>query len=227
MRREVVIGRTVTGRPIRALHYDSSLLYARRRPAAVLFGAIHGDEPLGVHCLLELCNELDRMAPGREVWVIPALNVDGLIARHKNNANDIDLNRNFDAANWKATGKPGYSGGREPGSEPETQALMRLIEETGAERLVALHSPYRMVNWDGSGERLAVAMAELNGYEVTDNMGYPTPGSFGSLFGVDRGLEVVTLEIPPMTGEEAWQENRAPLRLVVELPGATVIEEPD
>jgi protein MpaA len=209
----------VNGRPIRALRFHAPSIYAVSRPPAVLFGAIHGDEPLGVHCLLELARELEQMASSREVWIVPALNVDGLLAGKKNNAHDVDLNRNFDAENWDTVSKPGYSGGPTPTSEPETQALVHLIDEVGAGRFVALHSPYRMVNWDGSGEALARRMAALNGYKVTDNMGYPTPGSFGSLYGVDRGLEVITLEIPPMTADEAWRENRAALRLAVELPG--------
>jgi hypothetical protein len=49
-------------------------------------------------------------------------------------------------------------------------------------------------------------------------MGYPTPGSFGSKYGVDRGLEVVTLEIPLITDVEAWEQNRAALRFAVDLP---------
>ncbi len=45
--RELVIGQTVLGRAIGALHFARPS-YARPKPAAVLFGAIHGDEPLGV-----------------------------------------------------------------------------------------------------------------------------------------------------------------------------------
>ena len=185
----------------------------------MLFGAIHGDEPLGVHCLLKLAKELETSAPGRDTWIIPALNIDGLLAERKNNAKDVDLNRNFDASNWEPTRRPGYSGGPSPQSEVETQVLSELIEKVDGQRLIALHSPYRMVNWDGSGMKLAAAMAELNGYDLTNNMGYPTPGSFGSRYGVDMGLEVITLEIPPITSEAAWAENRAALRLALELPG--------
>lgn len=192
--------------------------YARPRPPALLFGAIHGDEPLGVYCLARLCDELLERPPGRDTWIIPALNLDGLAGGSKNNANDVDLNRNFAAGNWVAEHKAGYFPGRAPESEPETQALVQLIERTGATRLVALHSPYRTVNWDGSGRELAEAMAELNGYGATADIGYPTPGSFGSRYGKDLGLEVVTLEIPFLEEDVAWQENRAALRHVLDLP---------
>jgi protein MpaA len=104
--RELEIGRTVLGRPIVALHFAAAD-YARPRHAALLFGAIHGDEPLGVHCLAELIGELGRPAAGRETWIIPALNLDGLAAGSKNNANDVDLNRNFAATSWTPQHKAG------------------------------------------------------------------------------------------------------------------------
>jgi protein MpaA len=217
VREELEIGRTVLGRPISALRFEPAG-YARPRPPALLFGAIHGDEPLGVHCLAELIAELVAQPPGRETWIIAALNLDGLAAGTKNNANDVDLNRNFAAESWQAGHKAGYRPGAAPESEPETRALVELIERSGAERLIALHSPFRTVNWDGSGRDLAEAMAALNGYGATSDIGYPTPGSFGAKYGVDRGLEVITLEIPFLPEEQAWQENRAALRLSIDLP---------
>jgi murein peptide amidase A len=183
-----------------------------------LFGAIHGDEPLGVYCLSRLCEELLERPPGRHTWIVPALNLDGLAGGSKNNARDVDLNRNFAASNWTAAHEPGYSPGPRPESEPETRALVELIEHSGATRLVALHSPFRVVNWDGSGQALAEAMAACNGYPASASIGYPTPGSFGSKYGVDRGLEVVTLEIPFADEDDAWQQNRAALRHALDLP---------
>lgn len=200
-----------------ALHL-APVAYAAKRPPALLFGAIHGDEPLGVHCLALLVEEMIAQPPGRDAWIIPALNLDGLAAGTKNNANDVDLNRNFAASSWVAAHKPGYSPGKQPESEPETQALVELIARSGAERLVALHSPFRVVNWDGRGRELAEQMAALNGYGASGDIGYPTPGSFGARYGVDLGLEVVTLEIPFLDEDQAWRENRAALRVCLDLP---------
>jgi murein peptide amidase A len=207
----------VVGRPISVLHVAPAS-YAAPRPPALLFGAIHGDEPLGVHCLAKLIEEMVAQPPGRDTWIIPALNLDGLAGGTKNNAHDVDLNRNFAAASWSSTHKPGYFPGSHPESEPETQALVALIERVGAERLVALHSPFRTVNWDGRGRELAEQMAAENGYGASGDIGYPTPGSFGSRYGGDLGLEVVTLEIPFMDADQAWRENRGALRVVVDLP---------
>lgn len=216
-RRELEIGETVLGRPIAALELTPPE-YARPKPPALLFGAIHGDEPLGVHCLAKLVAELVAQPPGRLTFIVPALNLDGLAAGTKNNANDVDLNRNFAAQNWTAEHKPGYFPGAAPESEPETQALAQLIEDSGAERLIALHSPFRVVNWDGRGKELAEAMAERCGYPAEGDIGYPTPGSFGSKYGADRGLEVVTLEIPFVSEDEAWAQTRSALRHALDLP---------
>jgi protein MpaA len=215
--REVEIGRTVVGRPITALHFAPAS-YARARPAALLFGAIHGDEPLGVHCLAKLAQELLAQPPGRDTWIIPALNIDGLAAGSKNNANDVDLNRNFAAASWSREHKPGYFPGPAAESEPEVQALVALIDRVQAHRIIAVHSPYRTVNWDGAGQALAEAMAAANSYGACADIGYPTPGSLGAKYGRDQNREVITLEIPFLDEDQAWRENRAALRLALDLP---------
>lgn len=212
-----LVGKTVLGRDIECMHFAPPA-YAKSREPAILFGAIHGDEPLGVYCLARLMEDLLVMPPGRETWIIPALNLDGLAGGTKNNASDVDLNRNFAAANWSAEHKPGYNPGQRGEDQPESMALSKLIDRTGATRLIALHSPFRTVNWDGSAGELAERMAERNGYGTSSDIGYPTPGSFGSKYGVDRGNEVITLEIPMISEEEAWRQNRNTLRCALELP---------
>lgn len=218
MTRDAVVGTTVLGRPIEAIVFTPPK-YARARPPAIVFGAIHGDEPATRLIAERLIEELLDRPPGRETWIIPVVNVDGLLAGTKNNANDVDLNRNFAAANWTATYPGGYCPGATAESEPETQALVALIDQVGAERLVALHSTFRTMNWDGRGRELAEAMAQLAGYPAAGDIGYPTPGSFGSKYGRDRDLEVVTVEVPYLeTDERAWTDTRAALRWAVDLP---------
>jgi protein MpaA len=218
VQRAVVIGHTVLGRPIEAIHFVPPS-YAKPRDPAVLFGAIHGDEPVTQLMLERLADDLVERPPGRDTWIIPVLNVDGVLAGTKNNAHDIDLNRSFAAANWTAAHKAGYDPGKTPESEPEVQALVDLIDRVGAKRLVAVHATYRCMNWDGAGRALAEEMARLSGYPAEGDIGYPTPGSFGSKYGVDRGLEVVTVEVPYLVVDEAaWDETRAALRWAVDIP---------
>jgi protein MpaA len=217
-RREVVIGHTVLGRPIEAIHFTPPD-YARPRAAALLFGAIHGDEPVSQMMLERLADELVERPPGRETWIVPCVNVDGTLAGTRNNANDVDLNRNFASASWGEQRRPGYNPGGAAEDQPESRALVDLIVRAKPERIVAVHATYRMVNWDGCGEQLAREMAERCGYPAERDMGYPCPGSFGAKYGVELGLEVVTLESPYLVVDErAWDECRSALRWCVDLP---------
>jgi protein MpaA len=217
-RREVVIGHSVLGRPIDAVHFVPPS-YAKPRPAAVLFGAIHGDEPASQLMLERLADELVERPPGRDTWIVPCLNPDGLAAGTRDNARGVDLNRNFASKSWGAERRPGYHPGDAPEDQPETRALVELIERAGATRLVSIHATYRMVNWDGAGEQLAREMSARCGYPAEADMGYPCPGSFGTKYGVELGLEVVTLESPYMVADEdAWLDCRTALRWCVDLP---------
>ena len=217
-RRELVIGQTVLGRPIEAVCFAPPA-YAKPRPPALLFAAIHGDEPVAQLMLERLADELVERPPGRETWIVPCVNVDGVLAGTRNNANDVDLNRNFASADWGTQRRPGYHPGAAPEDQPESVALVELIDRVGAQRFVAVHATYRMVNWDGCGETLAREMADRCGYPAEASIGYPTPGSFGAKYGIDRGLEVITLESPYVDPDErGWLECRSALRWSVDLP---------
>jgi murein peptide amidase A len=160
----------------------------------LLFGAIHGDEPESA----ALCTRfLDRdaaraLAP---LTVVTILNPDGFSRRHKDNAAGVDLNRNFAASSWQRAHPPGYDPGPRPLSEPESAALAALVEQRRPRVIVAVHQPFACVNWDGPAEALATRMGEACALPTRPSIGYPTPGSFGSWAGVDRGLSVITLEL--------------------------------
>lgn len=158
-----------------------------------VFGAIHGDEPGSA----ELCRRLIAGLDGtRAVLVVPVANPDGLARGTKDNARGVDLNRNFPARSWRREHPPGYDPGPHPLSEPETQALARIVDEERPRVIVSVHQPLRCVNWDGPAEALAQAMSAACGYPAVASVGYPTPGSFGACYGLDRGLPVITLELP-------------------------------
>ncbi|MGH9889520.1 MAG: M14 family zinc carboxypeptidase, partial [bacterium] len=183
------------------------------------FGAIHGDEAVTQLMLERLADELIERPPGRDTWIIPCLNVDGVLAGTRNNANDVDLNRNFASATWGTERRPGYNPGHAAEDQPETRALVELIERVSPHRILALHSTFRMVNWDGTGEALAGEMSARCGYPVVGDMGYPTPGSFGAKYGIEQNLEVITLEVPYLVvDEQAWIDCRTALRWSVDLP---------
>jgi protein MpaA len=186
----VILGFSVEGRPIEAERLGPDGL------TLLVFGAIHGDEPGSAELCVRFLERLSRRAPPVGVVVAPVVNPDGLERNRKDNARGVDLNRNFPAANWQLAHPPGYHSGAQPLSEPESAALAGLIDAVRPAALVAVHQPFRCVNWDGPARVLAARMSAASGFPMRESVGYPTPGSFGSCYGVDRGLPVVTLELP-------------------------------
>lgn len=199
------VGFSVCGLPLRVRRFGQG------SPTILMKGAIHGNEPLGAFLIKRLAAELELTPPACTVWLWPVVNPDGFLVGRKHNERGVDLNRNFPSANWSAEHRPDYFPGAFAGSERETAAVVAFIAKIGATRLISLHSPFRTVNYDGPAAELAERMGKLNGYGHSADIGYPTPGSFGSLYGVDQGLPVITLEIPKIDEEQAWSENRLAL----------------
>jgi protein MpaA len=186
------LGRSVEGRPIRGRQFGGS------GPGLLVFGGIHGDEASSVEALIELAVPLAtgprRAAP---VWLLPAVNPDGLARGAKNSARDVDLNRNFPARSFTTQHAPRYFPGPAPLSEPETRVIAELVARAPIAAVVAVHAPFACVNHDGPAAAWAEAVAVACGWPARADIGYPTPGSLGSWLGIDRGLPVLTLELPP------------------------------
>ncbi len=155
-----VIGTSVEGRDITAYHYgkgDAELLF---------IGGIHGgyewNTTLVAYELIDYLTENPNAVPQNvTVTVIPTLNPDGLnkvvgtagrfseadvpVSQAQTipgrfNANDVDLNRNFDC-DWQSKGmwqNRSVSGGSKAFSEPESQALKAYVEA---------HDPRAVVVW--------------------------------------------------------------------------------
>lgn len=198
----MIFGHSVEGRLLEAV--DLAGATGDEAVGALLFGAIHGDEPDSAELCQRLLAELEVEPPRYRTLIVPVVNPDGLRAGRKNNARDVDLNRNFDAQSWRPEHRPGYGPGPAPGSEPETAALAALIAQSRPRVLVAVHQPLRCVNWDGPARSLAAAMAVACGYPAVASVGYATPGSFGSRYGVDAGRPVITFELPRPVPDSDW-----------------------
>ena len=72
------------------------------------------------------------------------------------------------------------------------QQRRRLIEELEPEAVLALHAPLACIDSLEPGS-LARWLVEQTGLPLVDDVGYPTPGSFGT-WGAERDLPVVTYE---------------------------------
>ena len=208
-----VVGRSVRGRAIVA-HFLGDA-----GPPLLVHAGIHGDEPGAVALVERFVATLESAPPSGRVIALPAVNPDGLAELRKDNARGVDLNRNFPARSWRRDHPPGYDPGPSPLSEPESAALAALVDAEAPARIVAVHQPFACVNWDGPARELAERMAAASGWPAVADVGYPTPGSFGACYGVDRGLPVITLELPRPVGEEDLLAGLRALRAALGFPG--------
>jgi protein MpaA len=65
-------------------------------------------------------------------------------------------------------------------------------------------------------EELATRYAHACDYPAEASIGYPTPGSFGNWAGVERGISVLTVELPE--GErmnDLWALHRGAIEAVL------------
>lgn len=192
----VLLGQSVQGRPITLYHNLSALgLHDDVQLNTLIFSAIHGDEPESV--VLAQAFLQQTITFDVPVGVITCLNPDGYLADTRCNANGVDLNRNFPTQNWQAEATdPAYPPGPSPASEPETQLLIQAINNYQPQKIISNHTPYRVINYDGPALEIAQAMADINNYPVDSDIGYATPGSFGTWAGKEKNIAVITLELP-------------------------------
>jgi protein MpaA len=173
--------------------------------------AQHGEE---AHTALLARRLLERVPASASRWaVIPCLNPDGLLNGTRQNAAGVDLNRNFPASTWRSDASFTYPPGIAPerrvlanrtnrsspgayaGSEPETQALMALVERLQPPLVVDLHSPLELILVRGDVPT-----------EVTDELSHsadlpaqfefdgPCPGAFDDWL-VERGVPALVYEV--------------------------------
>ncbi len=175
----------------------------------LIIGVFHGDEPQGEILIRRFLKE-NKKTPKNRLLLLPCLNPDGKELNTRQNANGTDLNRNFPTKNYIVTDDEHYYGGKEPASESETRFMMKIIEEYKPDFILSLHAPYRVVNYDGPAKNYAEDISKLTGYPVEEDIGYPTPGSFGTYAGKERQIPTITLELPEdKSDNDLWQEVKA------------------
>ncbi len=200
-------------------HLDLPLEVWRPRHSCklLLFGGIHGEEPETTFALSRALRHLPEPSP--HCAVVLAANPDGLIRGTRGNARGVDLNRNFPTRDWKpdpvmhrsTLTDPRdvvLSPGSHAGSEPETKALLSLIGELKPEAAIALHAPLECID-DAQQGPLGEWLAEKTGLPLVPDVGYPTPGSFGT-WGAEHGLSVVTYELP-LSNTDALVRQHVPV----------------
>lgn len=156
----------------------------------LVVGVVHGDEPQGEDLINKYLSETSS-----GMLFIPSLNPDGKQLGRRTNSNGVDINRNFPTKNWELTEKDNYFGGESPASEIETKFLINVIEEYKPKLILTLHTPYKIVNYDGPAKEVSEKISEIISYPVEESIGYPTPGSFGTYAGVEKNIPTITLEM--------------------------------
>jgi protein MpaA len=175
----------------------------------LLIAGLHGEEP---ETLLLARRLLERIDGTDTTWaILPAANPDGILAGTRQNAAGVDLNRNFPSASWAErtsfTYPPGTverrrpfrtnpsSPGDAPGSEPETQALLGVVEELEPVLILDLHSPLALIAPTPHADDLAVQqLAHASGLPVQPEIGSPTPGALRD-WCTDRSIGAITYEV--------------------------------
>lgn len=157
----------------------------------LVIGVVHGEEPQG-KTLIE--NYIEKQNKNRMLY-IPCLNPDGYAKNQRQNSNGVDLNRNFPTQNWVLSERNQYFGGDESASEIETKFVLNIFETYKPDLILTIHAPYKVVNYDGPAKDYAEEISKITGYEATSDIGYPTPGSMGNYFGVERNIPIITLEL--------------------------------
>jgi len=183
----------------------------------LIHAGIHGEEPETTYALSRALRQLAE--PPEHCAVVLAANPDGITRGTRGNARGVDLNRNFPSKDWRPgtvthrstiqdTSDVLLSTGEEPLSEPETRALLALIRDLEPKAVVALHAPLECID-DANDSALGRRLAQRTGMPLVRDVGYPTPGSFGS-WGSDNGVPVVTYEFP-LAATEVLMRDHVPV----------------
>jgi protein MpaA len=164
----LAIGRSVQGRPITAVEFGDP---SSERKLLVV-GCIHGNEPAGI----AIARQLERLTPpaGTDVWVIENLNPDGAAANTRQNAQGVDLNRNFPYG-WQPLDSPGglmYSG---PGplSEPESKLAVEFLNRIRPSVSIWYHQHLDLVDLSGGDASLEQRYAAMVGLKAEQLQRYP------------------------------------------------------
>jgi protein MpaA len=195
--------------------------------ATMFLCGVHGDEITPIKFCFDLIHFLeekfDRQYSDTLIVVAPIVNPDSFFKRRptRTNAKGVDINRNFPTNDWhkKAislwkrryrSDKRRYPGKR-PISEPEVVFQVNLLARYKPGKIISVHAPLTMLDYDGPGEGLAANLQKnqkgrvasqllvqmskkASGYRVKN---YPFfPGSLGNYAGNERQIPTITLELP-------------------------------
>jgi len=227
-----------------------ALVYAefgdpKAEDVTLILTMVHSDEVTPLYLGLEMAHWLTEqkdekdLLRNRKVVLAPLINPDGFFRpkRTRVNARGVDLNRNFATRDWHPHAlrdwKRKYRSdrrrfpGHKPESEPETIFQRDLIREVKPQKILSVHAPLSLMDYDGpdSGLSLAKFLSDytkeyLKLRTQLQNMHWQFyPGSLGNFAGRELGIPTMTLELPtadPARALSYWKQFEDGARTMIE-----------
>ncbi len=230
-----VIGRSVLGSSLEAVRFGAG------DNVIIFIGGLHaGSAPSTVSLAQRAINYFSdnqsEIPPSAVVYVIPNANPDSPYApgelSGRLNANDVDLNRNWDCrwvedASWRGNVVPG-SGGSAPFSEPETQALAEFILDQDPQVVVfwearaqdGLSSPGTCSSRPRVSQEPAQIYGVAAGYPVADfeDLTSQVLNGDGTNWIDDQGIPAIAVLLPEYENID-WENNLAGMRAILDAYG--------
>ena len=218
------IGKSLEGREIWALNLTARFVVTEQPKKAVLFDAMHhAREVMTPEVALDIVDYLtknyatdakvQKWLNSYSIWVVPMLNPDGnnkvwtsssMWRKNNRDGHGVDINRNYPYEWNSCSGSSGNPQsdtyrGKNPGSEPETQAIMGLVSRIRPMFNISYHSYSEIVIYPFGCDPKKIPSPDREVYEgvgrelgaklVRDSgSGTYTPGtSYELLYNVDGG----------------------------------------
>lgn len=216
------IGASVKGRSIMAYKFGGG-------SPIILHGGIHGNEKSSTILLQSLIDHLESnpgSIPARGVIIIPVVNPDGYATGSRLNANNVDLNRNFPASNWKSSvtvpgGTYPQGGGTQPLSEPESRALANFVVAQGARLVLSYHAIGPLAAANEAGDSLSLARSygqkagiPSYGNDTGSSFDYDTTGAFDDWLAEKHGKPAILIELSTFSSNEFNRHKAAILAML-------------
>lgn len=168
-----------------------------------ILGGVHGDEKEGTICAWALLQSLLKQVESQttntypEILILPEFNIDGVQMHTRLNARSVDLNRNLATRDWNPQAfNERYPPGPAANSEPESQAIVKLLETDPPHLILSLHSWHPMLNVNGDCMEEAKILQSHQQYKIVETIpDHPAPGCLGTYAGIERKIPTITYEI--------------------------------
>jgi len=212
----------------------------KQKDVSIVMCGVHGDEITPIKFCFDIMNYLratysdpkfkDEFA-NKIVIVAPLVNPDSFFKARPTrvNARGVDVNRNFPTKDWTRDARKLWISHfkkdkrRNPGvtasSEPEVVFQMNLVKRYGPDKIISVHSPLTMLDYDGPNAIVDGFVDGAKAHELLIQMSkdaadykienYPFfPGSLGNWAGKERDIPTYTLELPtsdPAKSTQYWK----------------------